>query len=205
MNTKAIIFDVDGVLVNVPYFFTQELQNNWYENAVEIMNEYYGKENTLCAEWVWEARELIEPYLERIWWTKWSERYFEEQFQFEEKYIETALIKTIPKLQKIGIKSYLWTDQEKNRAKFLRETLNFQNIFDGCFISCEIWSRKGFPVFWNSVKETLWKEEIQEHEIVFFDDLQSNIDVAKQEGIQAFLYTNINNFLKDLDTLEIKI
>lgn len=203
MDIKAIIFDVDGVLLQMPYFFTQELQERGYKNAVEIMNEYYRNENTLCAEWKTKAIECISPYLEKIWWDKWAEEYFSEQFQFEAEYVETSLTSIIPKLQELWIKCYLWTDQEENRAKFLLEWLDFQNILDGYFISCYVWSRKCFSQFWDYVKEILWEQWIQKEEIVFFDDLQSNVDVADKQWIQAFLFTDIEHFRKDLDTLGI--
>ena len=205
MPFKAIIFDVDGVLLQVPHFFTQELQKRWYENAVEIMNEYYRNENTICAEWKAKSIECISPYLEKIWWNKWTEEYFSEQFQFEADYIETSLISLIPKLQNLGIKCYLWTDQEENRAKFLLDWLDFENILDGYFISFYIGSRKCFPPFWDYVKNTLWEQWIQKEEIVFFDDLQNNVDVANTARIQAFLFTDVEQFKRDLETLGINI
>ncbi len=205
MIIKAIIFDVDEVLIQVPHYFTQELQNRGYKNAVKIMNEYYGDDNTLCAEWKGEAVELIVPYLERIWWEQWVEEYFKQQFMFEKQYLDTNLVSLIPKIQALWIKCYLWTDQEENRAQFLLEWLNFKNIMDWYFISCYVWVRKCLPEFWYHIKKTLLDEWIGKEEIVFFDDLQCNVDVANGEGIKAFLFTDMENFQKDLKKLGIKV
>ncbi len=205
MIIKAILFDVDGVLLQVPYFFTQELQNRGYTEAAQIMTDYYKNDNTLCVEWKADAKNLIEPYLVKIWWNKWVKEYFKEQFKFEGQYIETALRDLIPRLQEWGIKCYLWTDQENNRAKFLLEWLNFENMFDGYFISCYIWERKSSPEFWNYVSKILREKDIQKEEIVFFDDLQGNVDRAQQSWIQSFLFTDIKTFKKDLKMLGIKI
>lgn len=205
MDIKAIIFDVDGVLLQVPHYFTQELQNRGYENAAEIMSVYYKNENVLCAEWKAKSTEHISPYLEKIWWNKWVEEYFNKQFQFESQYLKASLITLIPKLRNLGIKCYLWTDQEEKRAMFLLDWLDFKNILDGYFISCYVWFRKCFPQFWDHVKETLWKQGIQKEEIVFFDDLQNNLDTANKQWIQAFLFTDSEQFYKDLKALDIHI
>ena len=204
MTIKVIIFDVDWVLLQVPHYFSQEIEKRGHKNAVTVLGDFYKNKNPLCAEWKAEAIQLIVPYLEKIWWNKWAEEYFKEQFEFEKKYLNTPLISIISKIQKQGIKCYLWTDQEKNRAQYLLDWMEFWEWLDWHFISCNIWAKKSLPEFWYHVKKDLLNDWINKDEIVFFDDLQSNIDVANTEGIEAFLFTDIEEFEKDLVALWIK-
>lgn len=196
MTIKSIIFDVDGVLLCLPHYFSKELENRGYQNAGEILTEFYLGENNICSEWKADAKEKILPYLEKLWWKEWPEEYFSQQFEFERQYFDERFVPIITSIQKQWINCYLWTDQEQNRAKYLLDWLGFRDIFDGYFISCFIWSRKCSWEFWNRVKKIC-----TDGEIVFFDDLRNNIDVAKKSWIQAFLFTDLDQFYSDMELL----
>jgi len=41
MTIKVIIFDVDWVLLQVPHYFSQEIEKRGYKNAVTVLGDFY--------------------------------------------------------------------------------------------------------------------------------------------------------------------
>ena len=205
-QTKIILFDIDGVLIRLPHYFSTELKKQGYKNVEESLSSFFtGEDNRKCAEGKADTEKLIMPYLQKFDWKKTAKNYLSRQFQFEKQYLDKNLISIIKKLRSQNIKCCLSTDQEKNRAKFLLNDMNFQDIFDKHFISCYIGYRKCYDEFWIYTLKELKKEfgEISANEIVFFDDIQNNVDVALKFGIQAFLFTDTIQFEKDIKSLNL--
>ncbi|NGX52844.1 MAG: hypothetical protein KR126chlam5_01150 [Candidatus Anoxychlamydiales bacterium] len=205
-KTKIILFDIDGVLIRPPYYFSKELENLGYINVVESLNSFFnGRDHHLCLEGKADIEKIIIPFLNKFGWQRTSKDYLKQQFQFESNYLDGNFISIINRLRKEGIKCFLCTDQEKNRAKFILKKMNFQNIFDGHFISYYIGYRKCHDNFWKYVIDELKKEfsDTRLGEIAFFDDIQNNVDTASKFGIQAYLFKDIQQFRKDLNTLKL--
>ncbi|MBA3046862.1 HAD hydrolase-like protein [Patescibacteria group bacterium] len=203
-KTKIILFDIDGVLIRLPHYFSKELEDNGYNNVAESLNPFFnGDDGYQCLEGKADAEKNIMPFLKKFGWKGTAKSHLKQQFQFESSYLDKNFISLIKGLRKKGVKCYLSTDQEKNRAKFLLHEMNFKNIFDGYFISCYIGYRKCHDDFWKHALKILNKEfpDIKPDEIVFFDDIQSNIDTALKFGIKSFLFKNIKQFKKDFAVL----
>lgn len=188
-NCKVILWDVDDVLIRLPDYYSQELERKGYEKVEENLKNYYQQDNDYsCTEGKAEAREVILPYLLAFGWDKTSEEYFKEQFAFEGQYLDQELMALICRLRQTGTQCYLCTDQEQNRANFLLRELNFINLFDGYFISCQIGYRKCQEPFWQTVLSNL--SEFKPEEILFIDDRQNNLDMATQFGLQTLLFSD---------------
>lgn len=203
-ETKVILFDVDGVLIRLPHYFSKELEGLGYIDPEENLSSFFcGKEQKLCLEGKADAEKKIVPFLKKIGWKGTAGNYLKQQFQFERNYLDKNLVSMVKRFRKKGIKCFLCTDQEKNRAEFLLNKMNFRNIFDGHFISYYIGCRKCHDDFWKYAIDELKKEfsGIKPEEAVFFDDTQKNIDTASKFGIQAFLFKNPERFKKDLKDL----
>ncbi len=202
MSIKVILFDVDGVLLQTPHYFSHELENQGYKNAIETLNNYYWGVHNQCLEGKQETEITIEPYLKDIGWKDGAIWYFQSQYAFDKKHINKDLFASIGKLREDGVLCYLWTDQEQIRAKILLEQFNFQEKFDGYFISCRLGSRKSGSLFWESVLQTL--QDFNPSEIVFFDDVQTNVDKAKEFWIESRLFTDMEQFYRDVENLELR-
>jgi FMN phosphatase YigB (HAD superfamily) len=201
---KVILFDIDGVLIRLPNYFSEELEKQGYKKAEESLTSFFqGSDNWKCLEGKAISEKIIAPYLEKFGWKETAGDYFKKQFQFEKKYLDQNIILQIEQLCDQGIKCYLSTDQIENRAEFLLNEMNFCDIFDGYFISCYIGFRKRYDDFWIYVINKLKKElkGIKADEIVFFDDIQNNVDVASKFGIKAILFKDVIQFEKDLKSL----
>ena len=201
MKTKIILFDIDGVIVRPPYYFWRVLEERWYENAEEILNNFFIHENTECTEWKADISEKIVPYLEKIWWEKSVADFFTEQFEFEAQYFDSSFIERVKKFQEKWILCYLASAQESIRAQYFLEEFWFARIFDGHYISCNVWYRKDKAEYWEYV---LW--DIQENfpqvtreEILFIDDGKKNISMAQSFSVKTFLFTDIEAFEENIE------
>ena len=198
-KTKVILFDIDGVLIRLPNYFSEELDKQSYKKAEENLTSFFkGSDNWKCLEGKANPEKSIVPYLEKFGWKETAEDYFKKQFQFEKKYLDQDLIKQIKEYRNQGIKCYLSTDQIENRAEFLLNEMNFKNIFNGSFMSCYMGYRKCHDQFWIAVIKKLKKEikDIEPDEIIFFDDIQNNVDVASKFGINAILFKDASQIIK---------
>jgi len=201
---KVILFDIDGVLIRLPNYFSEELDEQGYERAEESLTSFFqGSDNWECLEGKANSGKKIVPYLEKFGWKGTAEDYFKKQFQFEKKYLDQNIISQIEQFRAQGIKCYLCTDNAGSRSEFLLNEMNFKNIFDGYFISCFVGYRKRHDEFWSYLIKKLEKElnGVKSDEIVFFDDIQNNVDVALKFGINAILFENAVQFEKDLMSL----
>lgn len=203
-NIKAILFDVDGVLIRPPHYFSKELELKGYKKAEEGLNAYYrGKDHLQCLDGRADSRKLIMPYLKNFGWEYSADEYLEQQFAFERRYLDKGLISIVASLRAQGLNCYLATDQEKYRAQYLLESMDFKSVFDASFISCFVHGRKSQDRFWEKVINELKKMPagIEPDEIAFFDDIQENIDTASTFGVKAFLFEIMSKFREDMALL----
>lgn len=196
---KIVLFDIDWVIIRPPHYFPRKLEKMWYKNSEIIFNDFFKKYNKSLTEWKKSIKKEILPYLEKINWKKWVDNFLEETYNFESKYLDTKILKEVKELQKIGIKCYLATSQEKERWEYFLNKLNFKNTFDWYFISNELWYRKEDINFWKKLLFSLWN--INSNEIIFFDDSKNNIKTAESIWIKSYLFTTFEKFKKDLDFL----
>lgn len=118
-KTKIILFDVDGVLIRLPHFFSKELENKGYKNVVESLNSFFNEgPNHQCLEGKADAEKIIMPFLKKFGWKGTAKSHLKQQFQFESKYLDKNFISLVKQLRENGIKCILSTDQENHRANF---------------------------------------------------------------------------------------
>ena len=197
---KIILFDIDWVIIRAPYYFPRKLENSWYKNAEIIFNDFFNKYNKSITEWKKSIKKEILPYLDKINWKESVDIFLEKFYDFESKFLDNNILEKIKELQKLGIKCYLATSQEKERWEYFLDKLNFRNIFDWYFISNELWYRKENINFWKKVLLNL--SNINKNEIIFFDDSSNNIKMAESVWIKSFLFTDYSKFEEDLKLLE---
>ena len=106
MNTKIILFDIDGVIIRPPHYFWRELESLWYKNAEKILDDFFRKENTACTDWKVDTEKSIVLYLQRMWWEKTTEVFFQEQFEFEAQFFDKSFTKIVKDLQDRDILCY---------------------------------------------------------------------------------------------------
>ncbi len=188
---KVILFDADGVLTLAEEYFVEvyaqsrgfdpepfeEFFKNDWQDIVTGKKDLKESINEHADLWQWHstADELI------ALWCKTEDVRNEE------------LIKVVKQLKEAGYACCLATDQEKYRGEYIRNVM-FKDLFEDYFISAELGVAKTDLKFFELVIESLQKKHslIKSEEIIFFDDSQSKVDSAKTAGLDARLYTSVD-------------
>ena len=136
------------------------------------------------------------PFLAEWNWHGGVDAFLQYWFESEHK-IDEALIGYIQELRAKNIMCYVATNQEKNRIEYMLKNMGFADAFDGVFASSHIGHKKPTVQFYEMVVASL---KLKKDQIMFWDDTEKNVDVAKHFGIHAELYTDFENFVTKMQS-----
>lgn len=183
---KILLLDADGVVLKKHGYFSEHFARE-YNIPVEDITPFFKNEFRLCQQGKMDVKEVLAEYLPKWEWKKGVDDFLNYWFETD-THIDEEVFGEVDRIREKGIKCYLATDQEKYRAEYIRNLLREQ--LDGFFFSCEIGFSKSEPEFFEAVVPKLG---IEPAEIVYFDDDEKNVEVAKRLGIDARFYTNIDD------------
>lgn len=201
MNIKAIIFDVDGVLLPkkpLADYLHKDLHISPC-NTNNFLNGIYHD----CFEGKADLKVTLKPLLK-----KWKVNISVDMFL--NTYFKACgspngeLLSLIKLLRNKGIACCIGSNQEMHKSKYLIYDLQFDKMFDYAFFSYKIGSKKPNYPFYDYVSNTL---EISADKILFWDDTYRNIFSAQKYGWNAKQYKNFEDFTKDLlnfDLIDLK-
>ena len=179
MNTKAIIFDITGVIFPIQPWIGERPPREELLKIKKVASDIYDKEK-MSKEYLKEKIfQADRPHneLEAIYksLTIIDENIFDLIKKLSEKYF----------LYSIANEAEKWTDIRK-------DLFGFEKYFKKLYISCEVGMRKPDEgIFKLLLNETGLSPE----ECLFIDDKDKNIQAAEKLGFQVFLY-------KDFDSLK---
>jgi putative hydrolase of the HAD superfamily len=188
---KVVLFDADGVLT-----LPEEVFAVFYAKSRGLdpkpFREFF---KTKWKDIVTGKKDLKESIEEnpQLWkWDGTPDELLEYWFKTEDVKND-ELIRVIRDLKDVGIPVFMATDQEKYRAKYMREVM-FPGMFEEFFVSCEIGINKKEPGFFDEVLKRLNEKypDIKPSEVVFFDDSAHKVESAKNSGLDARLYTSVD-------------
>lgn len=193
----AVMFDLGGV-----YFedgtkkFVAKLSPLVNKNKEELLNFFRtGKsidyrKNIISGDefFTWTSKELgsnVTPRDLNIMWVS--------------EYTEMAGIRDlILSLKNGGIKVTILSDNVPERVKYLQEKYQFLDLFDDVVLSYEV----------NLIKDSsemfelaLSRLNLKPNEVIFVDDKQEKLDIAKELGINTVLFKSVNDLKEDLNHL----
>lgn len=195
MKYKIIFFDVDGVLVEEKYLFTQLLERDFGLKTEDMLPFFKGSFNDckdgkadlkvelakVINDWGWQGTvdELVE-----YWLTKGT--------QVNESVLEFA-----GDLKESGYRLFITTTQEKYRGERLREMFCKNGPFEEIFFSAELGVDKKDSAFW----ELVWEKAggTDKFEAMCVDDDFEVVKAAKQFGIGAHFYSGLSGFKESLE------
>ncbi len=194
---KAIVFDADGVLVRPKTFFVTQAFELYGIPKQEFMAFIHGQFK-LCTTGELELLDVLPEYLAR-WNVNVEPRVFVRQWIEHEHHIDTALLEQIQTFRADGILCYLGTNQERNRANYMKFEMGFLDSLDGVFASSNLGFRKPDLGFYKSLQD---KIQTPASEILFWDDSLENVTAAREAGWNAEVF-NVSSFghLRDFNQI----
>lgn len=191
MNIKVLLLDIDGVLIDDTKIFYDSIHQHYdlsKEDFMEFYNSIYKK------AWVCDKIDLKESL--KIWLDKWQindspDNFLKNWFKTEDR-PNLELINFIKDLDNI----FLVTTQEKYRLKYILEEMNFNEFTREAFASYMFETRKPEIDFYEKVFSQLLKyyPNLNPEEVLFFDDLNWNVEGAKKFGFKSYKYENFEKF-----------
>lgn len=197
MSARAVFFDFGGVLMRTEYQSPrQQLAERFNMDYEEIDRLVFGSDSarratlgeiTEDAHWLEILRRLKQPA---------SELYSFRSSFFGGDVIDRQLVDRIRKLRgeyHTGLISNAWSGA---RDFLTREKLT--DIFDTVTISAEVGAVKPMPQIFQLALD---RAQVQASDAIFVDDVQENIDAARQLGMPGILFKDPQQTLKKLDQL----
>ena len=186
---KTICFDADGVLVNPAFQFSRHLQEVHHITMEMTMPFFTGVFNE-CLLGKKQIQDELPPYLAAWGWQQDVDAFIQTWLK-QDDVVDAKMIHTVQQLRKAGFQCCLATNQEQNRAAYMRNQMGFEALFDECFISCEMGSQKPDNAYYRYIENTLG---LKPEEILFWDDSAGHVVAARKQGWQAEVYTQFDVF-----------
>ncbi|MCP8883468.1 HAD family hydrolase [Devosia sp. XJ19-1] len=197
--TRALVFDVDGVLVH-GYHARPDRQRRWDENLLidlgvdpdrfreEFIFDIFIKKVVIGEMALIEALDKRLPGLGY----KGSPMAFAQYWLANDSTLNTELLDAIRTLKaRSDVRLFIATNQDHMRAQWLWQTLGLGEIFEDIFYSARIGMTKAHKGFFAFADERMGRFD---QPPLFFDDTQKVIDVAQTAGWDAVLFDTNDQF-----------
>ena len=188
---KIILFDCDGPIVKRDKYFSQRLMDLGIKLDNAKIADFFNNEFLLCETGKADLKEELAKRIKTWGWEKSLDELLDFWFSGEAK-IDLQMIESIKQLRQKGIECFLVTDQEKYRAEYLWKILGLEKVLDGIYPSYKVGFLKRNVEFWEHVYKNF--NQYSKEEILVWDDEKEIINVAKEFGFNAELYTDFADF-----------
>ena len=98
---------------------------------------------------------------------------------------DASMIAAVRDLRGDRVRCCLATNQQVRRARWMRDNLGYEDIFDRQFYSCELGLAKPDPTYFTTILDEL---DVKASTVLFVDDTQVNVEGARSAGISAELF-----------------
>ncbi|GHA14310.1 haloacid dehalogenase [Devosia pacifica] len=198
--SRAIIFDVDGVLIH-GYHARPERQVRWDQNLLEDLGVDPGRFRTEFIFDIFVKKvivgemaliEALERRLPSLGFTG-SPMRFAQYWLAKDSTLNHDLLGYLRPLRASSdLQFYIATNQEHMRALWLWQVLGLHEIFHDIFYSARIGCTKARPEFFKFVDMKIGP---QSEPPLFFDDTAKVVDTATACGWEAVLFDTTEDFL----------
>jgi putative hydrolase of the HAD superfamily len=192
-NIKAVVVDVDGVLVKSLDENGKFLWSRRIEKDLGITSFYFKR--IFNHDWLDVTKGKIETKLhlslsfQELGLTLSVEDYLSYWLENDSN-INLEILNICEKIQKnMQVPIYIGTNQDFYRTTHLWKNLKFSEKFNGIFTSSKIGYVKPEKEFYKHIQEKL---TLDGKSILLIDDTKSNIDAAQNYGWLTHHYSQIN-------------
>ncbi len=180
---RAVLFDADGVLQTTPRFLDMVAGllpagdddiDGFLADLLEVERPaLVGKANLSVG-----VAKLLRD--------RGCGRSLEEAMRlWTEVAVDPGTRAVVEELRTRGMRSYLASNQHRDRARYMSETLGYGELFDAEFYSCDLGHAKPSADYFRLVLEGVG---LAPGEVLFLDDKAANVEAARGIGIQASVF-----------------
>lgn len=201
---KAIIFDVEGV-INQAVRFSEQLEKKYGITREKTSGFFASDFFAQCKIGQADLKAGLSTWLKEWGWTGTMEELLDFWFKSGEN-LDLEMVNKIKELREQGLICYIATRQEKYRSDYMRDAMGLKDMVEDFFSTADIGCTKHERKFFEVVYQEIIKKnpEIKPEEILFVDNEEKNIAVAKEFGFQTYFYKNYQSFNADLSLIRNK-
>ena len=199
---RAVIFDMDGVIVESEHLHIKAEQQTMLKHGVRISAEELHTYTGTTAEFMFT--ELIKKYKLNTTF----ERVFNEKEKFMFKLLEKetrptkGVIELLKKLKRKGIKLGIASSSHRNLIEYILRRLNIVRLFDFVVSAEDIANSKPNPeIFLRSARGL----RVEPVECLVVEDAKLGVEAAKNAGMRVVGYRNPNSGDQDLSRADMII
>lgn len=196
--TRAILFDIDGVLVHSLFHPDSSLRREWHAHLfadLGVTLEENTRFFTTAFRDVMLGRNSIVTALDAFLPTtayRGSTLDFVAYWLKHDTQLNIPLLNAVKRLRAKGnVQLYLATNQDHSRALYLWNELKLGHVFDDIFYAARFGIAKPDPSFFERIEAAIGP---QSETPLFFDDSSAVIDAARTFGWDGVLYNHLADF-----------
>lgn len=175
VKVEAVLWDADGVL--------QHGRRTWETRLTEIGGPGFAQALFDAEQAPLRGREPFRDCVARLL-SDWGLSHTPEDVlaMWEDVELDDEAFALIRAVRAAGTPCYLATNQQDHRVRYMRETLGYDDHFDGTYYSSEVGAMKPEPAYFEHVLTDL---RLAPETVVFIDDSARNVEAADELGIRA--------------------
>jgi putative hydrolase of the HAD superfamily len=198
MTIKAIMVDVDGVLIVHPdeRGWTANLDRDLGIAASTLQSAFFHQHWDDVVHGRASLRERLAPVLQNLSPRVTCDQLIDYWFS-NDAHVNQALLAELATIRASGVEVHLATVQEHERARYLWEELDFRSRFDWLHYSAELGCSKPVASFYKSIEA---RTSFRAQELFLIDDKIANVEGALSSGWAAVLWTGrdrLHSLLRD--------
>jgi len=186
---KALMVDVDGVLINGRpsdgQHWGADLENDFGVPFAVLQSEFFAPYWEQVVTGNADLRECLTGALAKIKPKVSVDRLLQYWFQGDAR-INDQLLRDIAVHRSAGLRIYLATNQEHERARYLMDNLGLSAHVHGIYYSAALGVRKPRLEFFHRIAEMTG---LKPEELLLIDDTGENVEAASAAGWHAARWT----------------
>ncbi|MDC9824475.1 HAD-IA family hydrolase [Devosia sp. ZB163] len=195
--TRAVLFDVDGVLVHSRFHADEAARRYWDEHLLADMGVEPSRFQALfdpSFERVLTGQKSLVAALDEFLPTvgyRGSTMDFIGYWIARDSHLNFQLLEVIKQLRSArGVRLYVATNQEHIRATYLWNELKLRHLFDDMFYAARFGAAKPNPEFFRRAEAFIGPLE---QPPLLFDDSAEVIAAANAHGWEGVLFTDVTD------------
>jgi putative hydrolase of the HAD superfamily len=116
--------------------------------------------------------------------------------------LNKELLDVIRKLKRMDYRLIILSNNNPIFYEHMKKSTDFERIFDRIILSFQERMKKPNPLFYQKAFEG---SDLKPQQCIYLDDREDMVKVASELGMRGITYTSVEDFLKELESMEIRV